>query len=217
MESFFELMSPRPKDVRIRARNDSTRQYVTFSHFLLPEELNGLLEHALVRREKFKRAEVLRPGHRGRVVFRYRRSHVLVDLGEFSDVITYRIRSYLPWVVRKLGIPPFRVRRALAHVTANNDGDFFKRHTDFYQGRVITFVYYFYREPKRFTGGELRLYHTNCKNGRVAATRDFDTILPQQNHIVFFPSFLVHEVSRVRCPSHALEDSRFTVTGWVYR
>jgi Rps23 Pro-64 3,4-dihydroxylase Tpa1-like proline 4-hydroxylase len=35
--------------------------------------------------------------------------------------------------------------------------------------------------------------------------------------IVFFPSSTEHEVLRVRVPSRAFADGRFTITGWIHR
>src|ERR1700683_5783563 len=208
-------MSRRSQKAPTKDRNDSASQFVAFRDFLLPEELNGVLEHVLGRTRAFRRTRIITRGNRGRVDSRYRRSRELADLGEFGHVFTQRIRSYLPWVVQTVGSPPFLVRKTIARVTASNDGDFFKKHTDLCKGRVITFVYYFYRKPKRFAGGELRLYRTSLNNGRPVAADSFDTVMPLQNHIVFFPSFLVHEVRRVRCRSGAIEDSRFAVTGWI--
>jgi SM-20-related protein len=208
-------MSPPFQKAPTRDRNSSASQFVVFRDFLLPEELNGLLGHVLSRKRDFRRTKIIAHGNRGKVDSRYRRSRELPDLGEFRDVFTHRIRSYLPWVVQRLGVPPFPVRKTIARVTASNDGDFFNKHTDLCKGRVITFVYYFHREPKRFAGGELRLYPTTFKNGRLDAAESFDTVMPQQNHIVFFPSFSVHQVRPVRCRSGAIEDSRFTVTGWI--
>jgi Rps23 Pro-64 3,4-dihydroxylase Tpa1-like proline 4-hydroxylase len=104
-------------------------------------------------------------------------------------------------------------------MTASNDADFFKRHTDssLHEGRTVSFVYYFYREPKAFTGGELRVYDTRVEGDRIVGGRKYDTIIPRQNQMLFFPSYLFHEVLPVRCPSQKLADSRFTVNGWISR
>ena len=44
----------------------------------------------------------------------------------------------------------------------------------------------------------------------------YQTIVPQQNQIVFFPCELLHEITPVNCESRQFADSRFTLTdGYV--
>ena len=89
----------------------------------------------------------------------YRRSRVTLEIGPFGDLFAERIRSYFGQIRRALHLPPFDIRRIEMQVTASNDGDFFRIHNDDTHAnapsRRITFVYYFHREPKPFSGGEL--------------------------------------------------------------
>ena len=120
---------------------------------------------------------------------------------------------------RALGIEPFAVGRIECQVTANNDGAYFRVHTDAgdneTRDRVLTYVYYYSREPRPFEGGELRVYDDLLRNGRLARHDTFQTIVPEPNSIVFFHARVMHEVTEVRVPSRAFGDSRFTVNGWV--
>lgn len=85
------------------------------------------------------------------------------------------------------------------------------------QNRELTYVYYFYREPKPFSGGELLLYDSKIENNYYVQADSFKTVEPRNNSIVFFPSRYLHEVKLVSCPSKAFADSRFTINGWIRR
>jgi SM-20-related protein len=190
-------------------------QFAFVDGFLGPKELDGLLTYVMRREREFRRARlgqyVLNP--------RIRRARVSSDLGWYRHLFRDRLLDYLPSVVAKLNINDFEISRVVTLLTASNDGDFFRRHTDasLEEKKTVTFVYYFYREPKAFTGGELRLYRTRRKDRRhiVADMAIFDTVAPQQNMMLFFPCFLLHEILPVRCPSRRFGDSRFTVNGWI--
>jgi SM-20-related protein len=97
----------------------------------------------------------------------------------------------------------------------SNDGDYFRRHDDNTRGcaptRAISYVYFFHREPRAFTGGELCLH---AYPGELDAP---ETVAPAQNQLVLFSSSRPHEVSLVVCPSRAFADSRLTLNGWIHR
>lgn len=150
---------------------------------------------------------------------KYRRSRVLYDLEECGDQMTVEIRKILPWVYQRLNITPSGEGRLERQMTAHNDGDYFKLHND--NGspdtadRVVSFVYYCNRLPKRFSGGELRLFDSRVENGYWVAADTFETVEPINNSIVFFLSRLLHEVMPIHCASRDFADSRFTFNGWV--
>jgi Rps23 Pro-64 3,4-dihydroxylase Tpa1-like proline 4-hydroxylase len=102
-------------------------------------------------------------------------------------------------------------------LVAHGDGAFFSRHIDTYttrkSQRVISGVYYFHRQPKAFSGGELRLYGLT----KGDQTGPFVDVIPENDTLVTFPSWYPHEVLPVRCPSGRLEDSRFAVNCWIMR
>jgi len=117
-------------------------------------------------------------------------------------------------------IEEFPVTRVEAQITASNDADFFGAHCDDAQeliaSRRLTFVYFFHGEPRQFEGGELRLHDSPGSEQKVS-TGSYQTIVPQQNQIVFFPCSVLHEITPVECPSRAFADSRFTLNGWLHR
>ena len=195
---------------------------VVFAEFLAAQELEELTRYTLEREHEFHISEVISPGVEGGVVNpEYRRSRVLMDLGQQGERMLNRIQTALPRVLEKLGIEAFPITRVETQVTASNDGDFFRHHSDNAEEEIarrhLTFVYFFHREPKAFHGGELRLHDSRRENGVWSPTGEYRIIVPEQNQIVFFQSELLHEITPVICPSQAFADSRFTVNGWLHR
>ncbi|HXM69365.1 MAG TPA: 2OG-Fe(II) oxygenase, partial [Candidatus Acidoferrum sp.] len=147
---------------------------------------------------------------------------VLMDLGKYESLIFDRIRGALPRVLDQLGMDEFPIRHVEAQITASNDEDFFGAHSDDSQeaiaSRRVTFVYFFHREPRQFAGGELRLHDTKTTDdGSTHQTGNYQSIVPQQNQIVFFPCSVLHEITPVECPARGFADSRFTLNGWLHQ
>jgi len=188
--------------------------------------LDELMSYVLQHEAEFRSSEVISPsGDPGVIDYNHRRSRVLMDLGKHEAVILERIRGALPRVLDRLGIEEFPITHVEAQITASNDGDFFAAHNDdaheAIASRRVTFVYFFHREPRQFEGGELRLHDTRGPNDGFAKssykTGSYHSIVPRQNQIVFFPCSVLHEITRVECPSRAFADSRFTLNGWLHK
>ncbi|PWT85162.1 MAG: hypothetical protein C5B56_14470 [Proteobacteria bacterium] len=193
---------------------------VVLDEFLVAQEWAALLQYTLRRGGEFAQSGILDAGGGSRTDGSYRRSQVLYELQACQKLFVDRISSYLPHVLARLRLPPFAISHFEVQLTATNDGQFFKMHrdddADTVRTRMVTFIYYFFREPKGFEGGALRLYDTQVdRNGNVTAG-ECQTIYPSQNQIVFFPSDCLHEVLPVQS-SGDFADSRFTVNGWVHR
>ena len=98
----------------------------------------------------------------------------------------------------------------------NGNGGFFRKHTDTMTGeggraRVLTFVYYFHKTKKKFTGGQLRLYSFLAKDGR----HEILDIEPATDRLVAFPSWFLHEVHPVKCDSDEFVEGRFSINCFV--
>jgi SM-20-related protein len=192
-----------------------------FEEFLVWPEIQALTRFAMENRGRFRASQIVSETVREDGADpSYRRSRVTLDLGAFGGLISERLRSFFPQILRALGHKPFPIRRIEPQLTASNDGDFFKLHNDNSHAnapsREITFVYFFHREPRPFSGGELLIYDWRLENGSPTPVRVRKTIAPRQNEIVFFPSSCLHQVRRVECPSRRFEDSRFTLNGWIH-
>jgi SM-20-related protein len=193
---------------------------VVLDEFLAPQELAELTRFALDHEGDFQASEVVSPHSEGGVVnYEHRSSRVLMDIGHHHDVVLERVKSVLPQILEKLGMEAFAITGVEAQVTASNDGDFFHFHSDNGSERVasrsLTFVYFFHREPRGFEGGELRIHDARLEQGSYVSEGSYQTIIPQQNQMVFFPCELLHEVTAVKCASQLFADSRFTLNGWL--
>ena len=206
----------------LEASDYVSAECVIFDEFLTLAELNALRQYVLEQETRFQISEVLSPGVTGSAIdYEHRRSRVLMDLGGHERMIVDRLLSCLPRILQKWGRDPFRVSRVESQTTASNHGDFFRCHSDNaadeVASREITFVYFFHREPKQFTGGELRIYDSRRENESYVPTANYRTIVPEQNQLVLFASGLSHEITPVDCPSGQFADSRFTVNGWIHK
>ena len=193
--------------------------WVVLEEFLVAQELASLLRFVSSRAKSFRVSEVLQDGDTTVIDAGARRSQVLFELGGFEAIFRTRVLWMLPYVLARLGLQSFAVSDVEIQLTATQDGGFFRPHFDDDDanalGRRLTFVYFFSREPRRFRGGDLRLFSSSSPDARsdgVASWR----IQPGQNQAVFFESTRLHEVMPVQCTSRDFCDSRFTVNGWVH-
>jgi SM-20-related protein len=190
-------------------------EYWQLDNFLSAEEHQDLLAYVRQHEPEFV------PTTTFTGVDNYRESVVLYAFPEYMQLISQRIQAILPDLFRKFGISPFVVSQIEAQLTTHNDGQFYKIHND--NGsqdtatRELTYVYYFYQEPKPFSGGELVIYDSQVQNNYYVQADSFKRVEPRNNSIVFFLSRYMHEVLPIRCPSGKFADSRFTINGWIRR
>lgn len=190
-------------------------QYIQLDNFFSQAEWQRLLEYVTRHESNFL------PTSTSANDADYRRSLVLHSFPEFSQLITEKLQIILPAIFSQLEISPFNFSAIEAQLTAHNDGNYYKIHNDNGSSdtanREFTFVYYFYREPKPFSGGQLKIYDSKIENNFYVAAESFKTVEPRNNSIVFFPSRYLHEVLHVSCLSKAFANSRFTINGWIRR
>ena len=190
-------------------------EYLQIDNFLTPEEHQQLLKYVLEQEASFV------PTSTSTNEINYRQSMVLYSFPDFSQLILQRIAAIIPEIIASLGIEPFTINYIESQLTAHNHGNYYKIHND--NGspetslREITYVYYFYQEPKHFSGGELLIYDSKISHSFYVNTDSFQTVEPRNNSIVFFLSRYMHEVLPVICPSKLFADSRFTINGWINR
>jgi Rps23 Pro-64 3,4-dihydroxylase Tpa1-like proline 4-hydroxylase len=182
-------------------------------NFLPAEDHAQLLKWTLENEASFVPARVFTGVDEER-----RRALVLSDIGPFKmPFASAASRAYKGWI-EAMGLPPFELSGIELELAAHNDGAHFHRHIDMQTAmgsngshRALSAVYYFYREPKGFTGGQLRIYPI-----RSTGDEEFVTAEPAQNTLVVFPSSVPHQVMRVECPSQDFADSRFAVNCWLH-
>lgn len=190
-------------------------EYVQLDQFLTEAEHRELLDYVQRRAAEFVPTTTFTGAKN------YRESEVLYSFPDYMTLMAERIQARLPELFQRFKIAPFPVSQIEAQITAHNDGQFYKIHND--NGsqdtatRELTYVYYFYREPKAFSGGELVIYDSVIQNNHYVQASTFHRVEPRNNSIVFFLSRYLHEVLPIRCPSQQFADSRFTINGWIRR
>ncbi|MGL5081903.1 MAG: 2OG-Fe(II) oxygenase [Microcoleaceae cyanobacterium] len=192
-------------------------QFVQINDFLSPEEYQTALEIAFSHQSEFFEAGIFNKA------VNYRQSFVLLfkNLPDFYELMRLKILETRPHVLEQLGLTSFLVSFVEMQMTVYQDGGFYKIHSDIdpekAPTRTLSYVYYFYQEPKSFYGGELRLYETQFSGEEPKIQENFEMIQPRNNTIVFFDSRCKHEILPISCPSGRFEHSRFTINGWVCR
>ncbi|MGC1245717.1 MAG: 2OG-Fe(II) oxygenase [Spirulinaceae cyanobacterium] len=186
---------------------------VQLDDLLTSEEQQQLLNYVIAKEKDFI------PSNTSTQDLNYRQSSVLYSFPNFSELIVTRIKKVLPQVCSQLGISSFNPTEVETQLTAHNQGNYYRIHNDNGSpdtaNRLLTYVYYFYREPKSFGGGELVIYDSKIENNFYVEADSYQTVEPRQNSIVFFLSRYMHEVLPINCQSQAFRDSRFTINGWI--
>lgn len=196
-------------------QDDLISRYALINNFFTPAENQQLLDYVCRKQADFV------PTTTSTNADNYRRSLVLHSFPEFRDLIVNKVQKLIPDVLSKLNMKAFPIGEIESQLTMHNDGNFYKVHND--NGspdtatRTLTYVYYFNREPKAFSGGELVIYDSKIEGRYYVKAETFKTVEPRNNIIVFFHSRYMHEVLPVKCDSKDFADSRFTINGWVRR
>ena len=188
--------------------------------FLSPEDWGHATDYALTREADFVSATLSQPETQNQSApdYRFRRSRILNQVDGAAKMLLPKLLHLTPSLLPKLGMSP-ALSKMECQITAHGDGDFFNTHTD--NGlpdiahRRVSYVYYFHREPKQFTGGHLKIYDTlivGTEESCGPLTADID---PPGNSLAIFPSSCHHEVTLIHCGSTALADQRLTINGWL--
>jgi Rps23 Pro-64 3,4-dihydroxylase Tpa1-like proline 4-hydroxylase len=188
-------------------------RFLQIDDFLPPDVHRRLSDYAISRENDFVSTKV------DSTDVNYRASSVLYQFPEFEALFRERLRAQLPRFLEHFGLAPFEPPQIEVQLTAHNDGNYYRVHNDNGSpqtaNRQLTYVYYFNREPKAYSGGELRLYDSRIENNYYIRADSFRDVEPRNNSIVLFQSHCLHDVLPVRCPSRRFEDGRFTVNGWL--
>ncbi len=197
--------------------------YRLLPNFLGEEACTGLLRYVTAPSLNLESATVLDWETGGsRYDDRARRSLTTRKLGEFEDLVRSRIAETVAALRPELGLPEFSLHHVELELAAHGHGGQFHYHADTVHedntGRIMSAVYYFFAQPRRFAGGELRLLGWwRDLAAHTEYPRPHRYITPENDSLLIFPSWALHEVMPVICPSGQLEDSRFSVNCWVWR
>jgi Rps23 Pro-64 3,4-dihydroxylase Tpa1-like proline 4-hydroxylase len=194
-------------------------RYVRIPDFLPPDEHRQVLEFALAHQDAFRDSGVLSKEGRQRQDYGARKSQTLYsEIESIWNLFDRRLRAMLSHVRKELGIPWFPLGEIERQISVHEGGGFFVPHVDtghpMVANRRISCVFHFHSTPRRFTGGELKLYDTWLMNQSSTAAASQTTLMPLDNSLVFFPSDAFHEVCPVQRETDHFGDSRFAITIW---
>jgi SM-20-related protein len=187
--------------------------------FLAADTASTFLAYAVANEARFVAGRV---GRDSEVISDTRHSLTLRDIGPFRAALSVRLAQVQAEMTAALGMPAFARDRFEFQLVAHGDGDFYGRHTDIgrpgdptsARRRVLTGVYYLFAEPRRFSGGALRLHELMPRDDGPAQHID---VVPQNNACVFFPAWMPHEVMPAALPSGRFADARFSVNCWFHK
>jgi predicted 2-oxoglutarate/Fe(II)-dependent dioxygenase YbiX len=194
--------------------------YYLVPNFLTPPELARVKSHLHAHADKFSDATISLPARQGdwQPDTRLRRARTLDRVAELMPIIMPKLQALMPGMWPHLRMSPLALSTIECQISVHGDGDFFLTHTDNalpdIAHRKVSYVYYFHREPKQFSGGLLRFYGTLLEGGSSACGQPWIDIDPPHNGLIIFPSPCHHEVTLVQCASRELTDQRLTVNGW---
>jgi SM-20-related protein len=212
----MHLTSPAP-EIRAQAAQLQRPEYMVIENFLGHYEYLDMLAYALQHKEGFDAGTVATGSQNAR------ENLVILDFAQqsHSTLLCNRLLTWFPQILDTLGMDPFPVQQVESQLTANNDGHYYRAHLDTDGSpeltRALTCVYYFSKQPAQFTGGALRIYDSLSNEGQRWQAESFQQVQPVSNRMVVFPSDSFHELLPIRCPSRQFEDSRFSVTNWIWR
>ena len=200
--------------------------FVWMTDFLAPEECDRLLALGVARHEGLTPVETAighKDGGSSSTVDPEVRVGLEADARTTKEArlrIVPKIRSVLPDVLARLGMAGLDRYQLEVAMRVYLTGGFFQAHRDSayeaFRSRKLSFVYFFHRRPRRFSGGDLLLYDTDVDAGACDSAA-FSRITPLRNGIVFFPSACWHQATPVQCGTDDFEDGRWVLNGHVRR
>jgi SM-20-related protein len=189
--------------------------------FLGPLEIEAVTAFALAHADAFQDSTVSLPATQGasNPDYRLRRSQILNELGPVMPSFLPTLERLIPQLWQHLRTPPIPFNKIECQLAYHGDGGYFKTHMD--NGlpdvahRRVSYVYYFHREPRQFSGGHLRLFNTLIENGVSTCGSLLVDLEPPRNSLVVFPSTCWHEVTPIESASSEIADLRLTMNGWL--
>jgi Rps23 Pro-64 3,4-dihydroxylase Tpa1-like proline 4-hydroxylase len=97
----------------------------------------------------------------------------------FDDNYQKIFKEHPSWLFKN-----FRCTKDVTFLSYYENGDYYKTHSDL---SVFTVLTWFYKEPKKFDGGDFYIIHDDTFEFKI-----------KNNQTLIFPSILKHEVSEVK-------------------
>lgn len=194
-------------------------------NFLPPDRKKALFDLLTKEQQNLKQLEVAYPGEDdpekvttkieledGRNQLGVSRQNELREI--FEDLVRKELTDAVRAMCREpLVDPEFRWR-----LDVTPDKGFARIHQDILRPNdLLTVLFYYNTQPKRFTGGDLLIYDRLPEDPELPRADHFTTIRHEDNLLVIFPNERFHQVTRVRCDSSSIFDARLSVVGFASR
>jgi len=188
--------------------------YIQIKNFLSGEHSTEILTYAIQNEKSFTHSTL---GKENIVNTKRRISLVMRELENIEALMHKKINALYPDILQKLQMKGFKRKESLEiELAAHGDGAFFAPHVDILgdrSDRVLNAVYYLHNTPRKFIGGELKIYPFEMMPGN-----DLPAILePVHNSLVVFQSYVLHEVLPVNCPGAEFKNYRFAINCWIHK
>ena len=98
-----------------------------------------------------------------------------------------------------------------------DEGQFYKYHIDSSSNdeRQVSMVYYFYKEPKKYKGGDIQFTNSPIQNGKpIDKNADIITLTPENNMAIIFGARTPHTVLPTTSPK-TFNKGRFSMNCWI--
>ena len=190
----LKLQTPEGAPLAVNAQDvigiEMDPPYALLENFLSEAEADSAMAYTLAHQGAFRDSTVSLAAQQGSYSTdtRLRRSRILDDVAEIAPMVGRKLYEAMPRIFQALQMPPINFRTMECQISAHGDGDFFNTHTD--NGlpdiahRTLSYVYYFHRDPKRFSGGHLKIYKTVIHEGTHAAGDLVADINPPRNGLM---------------------------------
>ncbi|QIZ70583.1 hypothetical protein [Oxynema aestuarii] len=182
-------------------------EYIQIENFLDRQSHQTLTNYVINHQNDFRRSPLYRPY-----------PHSFASL---RTLLVDRLKAIAPDILSKLGIPHFPIAEIEAELTPaiavpqlqiNGDNDAPET-----QRRSVSFLYFFYPEPRGFMGGQIRLYDTQIENNVCIPAKSYQTIETRNNSALFFLSPTPYEMLELKPRSANMADHCFIFRGWLCR
>lgn len=193
---------------------------ITVAQFLPVAERDALFDAVCASREAFQHPDNPDSGAGGSLYLSLESGRPdLPGAGpvrEACGCLATRIQDLLPDLFTGLGVAPFAVTEVPLSFVNGLDGHSGSPHADESGDRFrVSLLYYFYRSPKAFRGGDLQFYDGDSNSANGYGDEPVATIDLDDNLLVAFPSHVFHGISDVVCDSTDFEDGRFAAIGFL--
>ncbi len=202
--------------------NNNIKESLVLLHDdFLSEQANASLVYLAEKlRPKFEEAPIFQDDKTNFIDKNYRNSYLIFDQSELEIMLClfkFKLMQLSQELKENFDYDIHINSPLKCQISACNDGHFLKPHNDVYGGNIeqkVSAVYYFYRQPKAFDGGQIYIWdqYENAKPPYDEVPSQGGLIEPLNNRLIVFDSKCLHEVLEVKCPSKDFMDSRFTVT-----